>query len=43
MKIVKSDLRSTMEQHRLDAWMILAVHRERVAQIDMNKIADLFK
>ena len=32
-----------MGQHRLDDLMILSVHRERVAQIDMNKVVDFSK
>lgn len=42
MKHIKSYLRSTMLQKRLNSLMTLAIYKEEVKRLDLNEIANEF-
>ena len=42
LKLIKTYLRSTMKQSRLNHWMILSAYRSQHDQIDLIKIASTF-
>ena len=42
MKIIKTYLRSTMKQERLNHFMILHAYKDRLENLNLNKIANEF-